>query len=337
MFLRNATSLDVTLARSDVSDELAVAAVLVAATYAVTGDGLAAVTASPRPCEGDPPDITGFALWDGVSVTAAGAALGPAKPPFVRPVLFRIGAVERRLVVFGDRRWERRLGGEISASAPAPFDRIDLSFKRAFGGGYDLPPGLVPGTDLPHPGMRVIYPLNEQGMGYYPDEHVAMGAPLPNIERPDQLVRRWNDTPEPAGFTPCPDLGALRLRYEAMARGRGNLETDDVVENLPSVVAALRVHHYAPPLLIFQSLLGGTPIELDGLGTGPIRFVVPLSPATVVVQVGKNKTAVRSRLRALHADAERRIVRIIFEHGFRYDPRRAPSWIRVAAASGGTS
>src|SRR6185437_3920094 len=267
MFLRNRTSLDVSLARGRITDDVAVVAVVVRVPLRIEDAGLVPPLEPLEARETDPPARVALApVWHGVSVTAAGHASGPPSPPFVCPVIFRVGDVERRLIVFGERCWERRFGGSLEASPAAPFDRIALGFTRAFGGGYDLPPGLLPGTDLPHPGLRVSYPLNADGVGYYPDERAAVGAPLPCIERPDQLLKHWNDTPEPAGFTPCPDLVAWR--------------TEHTPSPTPSLAAdtarhLMRMRHHAPPPLIFDDVPAGTRIELLGLGQGPLRFAVP--------------------------------------------------------------
>src|SRR6185437_15304373 len=158
----------------------------------------------------------------------------------------------------------------------------------------------------------------------------AVGSPRPSIERPDQLVHRWNDQPEPAGFTPCPDLVAWRSKDEAAAMG----ENPGPVEALPVM---LRMQHHAPPWLIFDDLPAGTPIELYGLHGGAVRFAVPPSPAAVTVRAGGTKTeiAIHPRLRALHVDAEQRAARLVYDHCFRYDPRRAPSWVRVTEAPRG--
>jgi hypothetical protein len=326
MFVRNSTSLDVALARGHINDQIAAGAVVVSRALRVDDGTLSPLTEPLSPSEHDPPKkVTGLVLWEGVSVTAAGVASGPSAPPFVCPVLFRIGTAERRLIVFGDRRWERRFGGGLEATAPAPFEHIELSFKRAFGGAYDLPPGLVPGTDLPHPGMRVGYPLNEHGVGFYADQRAADGSPLPNIERPDQLVRNWNDAPEPAGFTPCPELGAWRMKRDADALAQHPSGA------LPRPLPSFRLQHHAPPPLIFDDVPFGTAIELHGLRGGPLRFQVPPPPATVSVRARgtKTDTPLRPRLRALHVDAERRTAHFVYDHCFRYDPARAPTWVRI--------
>jgi hypothetical protein len=227
-------------------------------------------------------------------------------------------------MVFGERRWERRRGGDLEATPAAPFDRTPLSFAQAFGGGYDLPPGLLPGSDLPHPGVRVGYPLNEGGVGYYPDERAATGGMLPSIERPDQLVKRWNDAPEPAGFTPCPNLLAWRMK------GAGFTSTDDVAA---LIAQFLRMQHHAPPSLIFDDVPAGRAVELHGLGASTLRFTVPPAPTQVTTVRGRRvETAVPPRLRALHVDADDRAVHFVFAHTFRYEPADPPRWIRVADA-----
>ncbi len=338
MFIRNPTTLDISLAHGHLSDEMAVAALVVRSTLRVDGDRLVPPSEPVLPRETDPPaELARRPLWSGVSVTAAGSAAGPTRPPYVCPVVFRIGTAERRLIVFGDRRWERRSAGGLEASAPAPFDRIELSFTRAFGGGYDLPPGLLPGTDLPHPGMRVAYPLNEHGTGYYPDERLATGATLPNIERPDQLIRRWNDMPEPAGFSPCSALLSWRMREVAAKIAQRHATGEDATALLGDVMSHLRMYHHAPPSLIFEEVPSATPIELHGLGAEPVRFNVPVSPAQVAVRVKRADQDIRPRLRAIHVDAEKRQVHLVFDHSFHYDPRHPPRWIRVAASGGGLS
>src|SRR5580692_5279799 len=137
MFVRNRTALDARLARGILTDEVAVAALVVQVVYRLEKDTLTPLDGPAPEHPGDPPDVAGVALWDGVSVTVAGAALGPSRPPYVRAVPLRIGAEERRLLVLGDRRWEGQAGGGLAPSAPARFERIELGFERAFGGGYD--------------------------------------------------------------------------------------------------------------------------------------------------------------------------------------------------------
>jgi hypothetical protein len=181
MFVKNQSRAAPILRRGHVTEELAVAALVVASAYRVHDDGVELLDAAPDPVDSDPPDTSPYVVWEGVSVTAAGRARGPSKAPFVRPVSLRIGEHLRRLAVFGDRVWERQLGGILAGSEALPFEAIDLAFAHAFGGGWDVPPGLLDGTDLPHPGYRRDYPWSPGGVGYYPDA-ARLDAPLGAVE-----------------------------------------------------------------------------------------------------------------------------------------------------------
>jgi hypothetical protein len=330
MFIRNKTRLDVRLAKASVTDELAVAAVVVRCAYRVTGDALSPLAELPEPLPTDPPDTSIHAVWDGVSVTAAGHAHAPKAPPFVRLVELRVGAVARRLSVFGDRVWERA-AGVLVASEARPFDAIEISFARAFGGSYVVPPGMVPGTDLPHPGFLFRHRRNPGGVGIYPDEARATGAPLPSIERPDQLLRRWNDDPLPAGFSVGADLIGWRVEAEAQPRIDAHFARGGTAADFVSEPPSFRLLHHAPPDLVFDDVPPGTSIALSGLGDGPVRFTVPPCPGGAQVAGRKGPVEVAPRLRAIHVDADRRLVLTEHDLAFRYDPRTAPDWVRVTA------
>jgi hypothetical protein len=329
MFIRNKTSLDIRLAKGHVTDELAVAALVVRRAYRVEGDGLAPIEELPAPLPSDPPDTSIHPVWEGVSVTAAGHARGPKAPPFVRLIELRVGSVVRRLSVLGDRVWEQG-GGALVRSEARPFDAIELSFARAFGGSYEVPPGLL--GDLPHPGFTVRHRRNPGGVGLYPDAARALGALLPNIERPDQLLNRWNDDPLPGGFSPCADLTGWRLESEMQPKVRAHLARGGAAADFVSEPPSFRLLQHAPPDLVFDDLPVGTRIELSGLGDGPVRFVVPPCPCGAKVQGPKALVEVAPRLRAVHVDADRRILITVHDLAFRYDPCSAPDWVRVTVS-----
>ncbi len=95
------------------------------------------------------------------------------------------GRLHHRTLVIGDRRWERSWG-RIRATPPTPFRELPLSNDRAFGGhaSYD-------GQPMPHV-------INPTGRGYHITKEDADRKPLPNLERPGQLISAWNDAPLPA-------------------------------------------------------------------------------------------------------------------------------------------
>jgi hypothetical protein len=330
MFVKNESRASPILKRGYVTDELAIAALVVPSAYRVHDDRLELLDAPPDPVPSDPPDTGMHVMWEGVSVTAAGTAHGPPKAPYVQPVSLRAGEQLRRLVVFGDRVWSRQLGGGLAASAPAAFEGIELSFARAFGGGWDVPPGLLEGTDLPHPGYRRHHLWNPGGVGYYPDAVRAAGAPLPNIERPDQLVQKWNDAPDPGGFTPCSDLLGFRMRDETQAHFAAHAAAGRAWSDFPPPVPSPRMLHHAPPDLILADLPPGAPIELVGVGERPLRLAIPSCPVRAEARGPRVVTKLSPRLRAVHVNADQQVARVVYDFSFRYDPRRAPLGLRVA-------
>lgn len=126
-------------------------------------------------------------------VIVVGHAVSPGERP-VAEVLVRleVGAVKKQVKVVGDRRWEKGMTG-LRASSPVPFSKIPLTFDRAFGGSdhsHENP--RYQGTELRNP-IGVGFHLNS-------DSDAIAGTLLPNLEQPKEPVRKWSDTPPPAGF-----------------------------------------------------------------------------------------------------------------------------------------
>jgi uncharacterized protein YjbI with pentapeptide repeats len=100
----------------------------------------------------------------------------------------RVGAVEVRFSVVGDRWWR----GDGGTTAPVPFTEMELCWERSFGG---------PGTP------------NPVGRGIAVDPNDAEGrVPLPNIEHADRLVRSPSERPRPVGAWPIPRTWPERMR-----------------------------------------------------------------------------------------------------------------------------
>jgi hypothetical protein len=93
----------------------------------------------------------------------------------------RKGGFERRVAVFGDRRWQKSLL-DLSPGRAEPFARMPLVYERAFGG--------------------QDFADNPVGVGYHPKGSVKHGDPLPNLEDPDALIQRPSDRPRPVCFGP---------------------------------------------------------------------------------------------------------------------------------------
>ncbi|MCC6524498.1 MAG: DUF2169 domain-containing protein [Polyangiaceae bacterium] len=104
-------------------------------------------------------------------------AVGYAYPPpgaNVARVALEVGSIDKVVVATGDRHWV----SVAQPSDPAPFERMPLRHERAFGGpsSGDNPVGVGAGA--------------------------VKGTALPNLERPEALLRRAGEAPRPACFAP---------------------------------------------------------------------------------------------------------------------------------------
>lgn len=120
----------------------------------------------------------GFAKARG-EMLVAGSFFAPSGRPlpasFVRA---RVGAVDKRLAVAGDRQWNREV-----PTAPQPLTTLPIDWSRAFGGPSE--------------------PRNPYGKGAAPQTTGGLLThPLPNIETFGHMMRSPNERPAPAGFLP---------------------------------------------------------------------------------------------------------------------------------------
>lgn len=184
-------------------------------TEAVAGGGLTTVSAFALFDFADPRRfLTEQALWPMVAeqmpkgsifdkgqlkpkaeLIVAGSALAPADRPITGiHVAARLGAIEKRLAVFGDRFWRLTDRG-IEMHEARPFDSMPIDEAHAFGG----------------PNHKI----NPRGKGHAARKIVESGydAPLPNVEYAQRLIRSVDDNPAPAHFGPLAPDDARRLRY----------------------------------------------------------------------------------------------------------------------------
>ncbi len=104
-------------------------------------------------------------------------------------VALQVGNLKKTMRVFGDRHWD--FTSDLlapSISLPIPFNSMELTYERAFG-------GMDPLT-----GGRCLE--NPLGRGYFDKKSSKSinNAPLPNLEDPDYLIKNWDDHPRPVGF-----------------------------------------------------------------------------------------------------------------------------------------
>lgn len=171
-------------------------------------------------------------------------------------VTVRVGALEKRALVWGMRVWYRGLVG-LSASDPLPFESVPLQYEYSFGG----------------TGASRYEARNPVGRGFHESAKEALDKPLPSIEEPQALVRSWADRPPPCGFGPVarhwqPRLGWAGTYDAAWVEKRAPLWPLDFDE---------RFFQTSPEgLRASPHLRGGEPVVLEGVSPeGPIAFALP--------------------------------------------------------------
>lgn len=120
-------------------------------------------------------------------VLVAGSAIPVGGPAPGTGVRVKIGSVDKKLYVLGDRSWKT-----AGFTDPVPFSEMPITWERAFGGeGFARNPLGKGAKQLEVDGRKV--------------------RPLPNIEDPDHLVKSPGDRPEPAGLGPLDQTWPQRM------------------------------------------------------------------------------------------------------------------------------
>lgn len=106
---------------------------------------------------------------------------------------FRVGDCQKAVHVVGNRTWQGLLS--LSPSRPAPFTQMPITYSRAFGG------SLMPVNEKD---SSLSYPTNPIGCGYAKGKYTSQlkETPVPNLEDPDQPIRRCSANYNPCSFGP---------------------------------------------------------------------------------------------------------------------------------------
>lgn len=312
MLLINRTPLYAALVPNADDDDGIVALFLAALTVDIGEDRLRfSDEQRPLMLVPQPPAIGDYHLTKaGASVCATGhvyAANGSAHAAEAR--LF-VGDRSFGVAAFGRRVWREAADGVLVASAPAPFDRIAMTWENAFGGAVLAPTRLqkLPGgEEAIVPEHPEAFADNTDGTGFYTEPAGALGEPLPPLEDPDHLITKWDDRPDPVCFAPYPMHGGLRARA--------------VIED--GVVDFSRHAHVlsrAAPRTTFPEVPPGTRIGLTGMRPGGevLSFEVPPPPVTADATVGDRHRQLTLYVDAIDIDAEARVARIVYRALFSY-------------------
>lgn len=150
------------------------------------------------------PKPHGEVLMAGAAVAAGG------RPTPAAQVRLRCGPVDKTLRIFGDRFWVEGPLGMSSLTDPAPFTRMPIDWKHAFGGpdfkDNPLGKGIAPAKQSD--GIKRI--------------------PLPNVEA-QPLVGSPEDRPPPASF------GPLDIMWPARAKKNGTYDDAWLKQRWPAL------------------------------------------------------------------------------------------------------
>lgn len=234
-------------------------------------------------------------------ITLNGHARSLRGPVPGMPVSLRVGNLYRKVVVIGDRV------GYANVDRPQPFEVMPLKWEHAFGG-----------VDLSHddPGQHEGHPDNPVGKGFIarrsrldPD-----AVPLPNIEHPDQRLRKPGDRPAAAGFGPVAPFWLPRRQYggtygDAWVRERAPLLPDDFDE---------RFLQAAPAGLVADGYLAGNEeVEIQGMTQeGSVRFRLEVKRPSLGLRLARKGVRAEPALESIHFDTDQRLVHCTWKHAF---------------------
>lgn len=196
---------------------------------------------------------------DGTDVIVNASAHAPGGQPVQRMnVCVDVDGVVARIVVTGDRRWQRS-GNALRPSAPATFVRMPLVYERAFGGSDGAEED----------------PRNPVGVGFCTDLRRLDGQLLPNLEDPDALVTQAKTRMRP----PVAGFSAIPAHWEPRLGLSGTFDATWQGERFPDWPTDTDRRHLrvaTPALCLTRTLRGHETVTLQGLTPdGDLRFRVP--------------------------------------------------------------
>ncbi|RKH59943.1 DUF2169 family type VI secretion system accessory protein [Corallococcus llansteffanensis] len=212
-------------------------------------------------------------------VVLLGNAHAPAPRTTQVEVSIRVGALSKEVLVLGDRVWDQFMG-TTTLSSPLPFERMPLTYERAYGG-----------WDRSDPEKPVADMRNPVGTGFiaHPSRTRCAGIRLPNLEDPRNRIHRPGDRPAPAG------LGFIAPHWLPRLQLAGTHDTAWQQQRFPLAPQDFNPHHHNAAPSDLQSpafLVGGEPVELLHVSArGPLSFRLPSHRFEGVVMMRSQRQA----------------------------------------------
>ena len=204
-----------------------------------------------------------------------------------------------KMMVFGDRTWQKNNQGKLMPSRPVPFEKMPLVFNRAYGGTVSSEYGNRPNLN------------NPAGVGDYASEEAALDNALPNIEDPENLIQAWDDHPNPVGVAPYEMQYGLRVMTAIQV---------DEEQGTFAFTPQCGIFDQAFPRLAGKQLSPGHVIQLSGMSTEPtVSFALPACPFAAFVHLGQSRYELQPRIEEIVVDLRTGFVDIAYRALFHYD------------------
>ncbi|AUX41546.1 uncharacterized protein SOCE26_029660 [Sorangium cellulosum] len=240
--------------------------------------------------------------YAGCDVVITGVARAEA-PVASLLVTATVGAFSARLEVLGDRVWQER-DGELVPSDPRPFTEMPLVWERAYGGAAD------------HEGAEARHPLNQVGTGFHLKREQAVGRPLPNLERPDERIRRWDDRPLPACWAPVKD--PLGWHLAPIVREAASAPDEEARATILAGAHERVALSAAQPGMIAPEVREGDEVAITGVAPDVLRFRIPALDPRVHVDTGAVTFEATLPVSGLWVLLSQRLVIVTYRVAFRY-------------------
>jgi len=237
-------------------------------------------------CYGEDPEVSsyryepeGMAPFKAATdVAVIGHACAPKPRTTAVDVGLQVGPLRKVARVFGERLWFKGVGA-FQLSAPHPFEKIPLTYERAFGG-WDRSP-----ANADHHRVEARNPV---GRGFH-TRHSAVETEdyAPNIESINALISGYRDTPAPVGF------GFTSPHWQPRAKYAGTYGELWDKTRKPRLPTDFDVRHFSAAsegLLAQGYLRGDESVQSVGLSPrGEVRFGLPGLPPPQVRAVIADK------------------------------------------------
>jgi hypothetical protein len=257
-------------------------------------------------------------------------------------ISLQVGAVGKKIVVWGDRAVRFVESGLPEFAEPAPFREMELRYELAYGG-IDV----YSNKSVPYP-----YPRNPLGRGFVLKncaktlDHLL----LPNLEDPNALLtperlclgdyQRWEEQPQPAGFGWFPKAWLPRAQHAGILPADRAVEQElrqayaKLIPDIEQREAYLR--HGLPDMdfrffngasvgLIFPYLKGGEPVVTENLAPeGTLSFNLPTDRPQLGFDIGAGAQEPEVVLHTAQIRMEEREVDMVYRGAVPYP---GPDWL----------